>query len=116
MISEHVEPVDFIIQGKGEIPDIPRLQAVVDRETLCPRDVRKITQVFDNRVPNNEIRLVPLKRVLKGVRICQKTDNGDDENMGLSACQLSSFPACCWPELLLAGLPAGLFACQAVRL
>ena len=81
VIPGDIEPVKFVVQGKGEIPYVPRLEAVIDRQTLCLRGVRKIAQVSDNRIPDYVIRLVPLKRVMKGVRICQKTENCDDQEV-----------------------------------
>ncbi len=62
VIAEDIEPVQLIIQGKGEIPDIPRLEAVIDRQPFGQRRVRKVAEVSDNRVPDNEILSRPTEK------------------------------------------------------
>jgi len=94
VIAEDVEPINFVVKGKGEIAYIPGRKAVVHRKSLSQRRVTEIGEVLNDRVPHNEVRLVPLERTMERIGIDQKAENSDQKEVNNRFMEETGLPDC----------------------
>ena len=93
MIAPDTESVNRIIQGKREVADVSRLEkeVIVRIKVLCLGGIKKISKVFNNRVSNQKVVFIPLKRAIEGIGVNENGDCRDNKKVPVLGALFKSY-------------------------
>jgi hypothetical protein len=81
VIAGDVVAVERIIKRESQVRDISLYKLLVELKLARPRRFKKITDIFNNRVFTYICKVIPLERDMKRIRICEESDEYNEEDM-----------------------------------
>jgi len=73
MIAAYVKPVDSIVDGECEKPDISHLEVLVSRKLTGLGEIHEVSKIPNQGIVDDVPHVIEMERSFEGIGVCQDT-------------------------------------------